>query len=72
MATQDPYVRALYLAHGEVMRETRSQAKRVPTDWRERGGYRKGLRQAAHILEDLAVSAEPSPCTCPDHMRDHP
>lgn len=49
---------ALHAIHLELMREVRSTAKRVPTDWRERAGYRKGLRQAARIVEELMAAED--------------
>lgn len=57
-ANQDPYSRALFLGIEQVLREARSTAKRVPTDWRERAGYRKGLRQAARVLGEMAEFRE--------------
>jgi hypothetical protein len=50
---QTGYVRAIADVHARIAREVRSTAKRVPTDYRERAGYRAGLRAVWEILADL-------------------
>ena len=55
---QDPVIAALYRAASDLLTEARSTAQRVPTDPRERRGYRKAMRYASRQLADWAHALE--------------